>query len=181
MAAHHRTRTTTRDLHGVVEQLTRDNKPGNPLVETLNRQVANGFVLYANYKQYHWQTYGPLFRDLHKLFDKFGEAVRESIDQLAERVRMIGQDPPALAEMLDSASVAMAAPHSTVREMVDEARANALIVIDEFRRAARMADEHDDPGTVDLCSKLVQIHAMQEWWLRDILRGGDGLTAGQAG
>ena len=177
MAVQTRNKSGTRDAKQLVAELTRENKPSSPVVTALNRQVANGFVLYANYKQYHWQTYGPLFRDLHKLFDKFAKEVQETIDELAERVRMIGQDPPALNEMLDTATVAMAAPHSTVREMVEEARTNALIVIEEFRRAARTADEHDDPGTVDVCSRFVQIHEKQEWWLRDILRHGDGLTS----
>ena len=48
--------------------------------------MANAFVLYANYKHYHWQTYGPLFRDLHKLFDKLANDVLSTIDELAERV-----------------------------------------------------------------------------------------------
>jgi len=160
-----------------VRALTRDNKPASPIVGALNRQVSNGFLLYANYKQYHWQTYGPLFRDLHKLFDEFGDAIRESVDELAERVRMIGPDPPlSVTEMLDLATVRAATPHATVREMVDEARQNALVVIDELRKAARIADDRDDPGTNDLCSRIVQIHEKQEWWLRDILRNGDGLT-----
>jgi starvation-inducible DNA-binding protein len=44
-----------------------------------------------------------------------------------------------------------------------------------MRKAARLADEHDDPGTVDLFSRTVQIHEKHEWWLRDIMRTGDGL------
>ena len=51
-----------------------------------------------------------------------------------------------------------------------------LIVISEMRKAAKVADEHNDPGTVDLFSKSVQIHEKHEWFLRDILRTGDGLT-----
>ena len=182
MGVHAKPRTRTSDIGHIVGDLTRENTPASPIVAALNRQVSNGFVLYTNYKQYHWQTYGPLFRDLHKLFDEFGDAVRESIDEVAERVRMIGQDPPAsVSEMLELASVASAAPHSTVREMVAEARDNALIVIGELRSAAGIADERGDPGTVDVCSRLVQIHEKQEWWLRDILRHGDGLTEGAAG
>lgn len=169
-----------REVSAIMGTLTRENKAASPVVTALNRQVANGFVLYANYKHYHWQTYGPLFRDLHKLFDEFAHAVRETIDELAERVRMIGQDPPTLKEMLDVATVTLAGSQTTMREMVEEARANALIVIAEMRRAARTAEEHDDPGTVDLCSKFVQVHEKQEWWLRDILRNGDGLTGGPA-
>jgi starvation-inducible DNA-binding protein len=180
MAVQTRPKPVPRETSAIISSLTRENKPASPVVTGLNRQVANAFVLYANYKQYHWQTFGPLFRDLHKLFDKFAEEVRETIDVLAERVRMIGQNPPSLTEMIDTATVTPAAPHSTMREMVEEARANALIVIAELRRAARTAEEHDDPGTVDLCSKFVQVHEKQEWWLRDILRDGDGLTGGSA-
>lgn len=156
--------------------LTRENTPESPVVQALRRQAANAFVLYANYKHYHWQTYGPLFRDLHKLFDKFAEEVLSTLDEFAERVRMIGQDPPAhLLEAADVASVAQAATHTNMREMIEEANRNAILVVGEMRQAARVADEHDDPGTVDLFSRSVQIHEKHEWWLRDLLKKGDGL------
>jgi starvation-inducible DNA-binding protein len=146
------------------------------VVQDLRRQVANAFVLYTNYKHYHWQTYGPLFRDFHLMFDEFAQQVLESVDRLAERVRMIGQDPPAhLIELADLASVTTPAPSSTMHAMVAEADRNVLIIIGELRNATRIADEHNDPGTVDLLSRLVQVHEKHEWWLRDILRKRDGL------
>lgn len=159
------------------QELSRENRPDSPVVQDLRRQVANAFVLYANYKHYHWQTYGPLFRDMHKLFDRLADDVLATIDELAERVRMIGQDPPAhLIEAADLASVGAAAPHSSMREMIEEADRNLLVVISEIRHAAKTADEHDDPGTNDLLSSLVRIHEKHEWWMRDLLRTGDGLT-----
>jgi starvation-inducible DNA-binding protein len=161
----------------LAETVSRENRPDSPVVETLRRQVANAFVLYANYKHYHWQTYGPHFRDLHKLFDQFAGEVLGTLDEMAERVRMIGQDPPAhllQAEVL--ATVTPAAPHSTMREMVEEANRNALVVTQEMRAGARVADEHDDPGTVDIFSRFVQVHEKHEWWLRDMLRSGDGFS-----
>jgi starvation-inducible DNA-binding protein len=101
-----------------------------------------------------------------------------TLDELAERVRMIGQDPPAhLLEAVDLASVATAAPHSTMKEMVEEANRNALLVVKEMRQGAKVADTHDDPGTVDVFSRMVQIHEKHEWWLRDMLRTGDGFCA----
>jgi len=51
------------------------------------------------------------------------------------------------------------------------------VVIKEMRDAARVADESNDPGTVDLFSKVVQIHEKQEWFLREILKKKDGLVA----
>jgi starvation-inducible DNA-binding protein len=62
-----------------------------------------------------------------------------------------------------------------MHDVIEEADRNALLVIREIRVAAKLADEHNDPGTVDLLSRLVQIYEKQEWWLRDILRKRDGL------
>jgi len=76
----------------------------------------------ANYKHYHWQIHGV-----------------ETLDPLAERVRMIGQDPP-------------------LHDMLQEADRNVLSVVREMRNAARVANEQGDPGTVDLFSRLVQVH-----------------------
>jgi starvation-inducible DNA-binding protein len=41
-------------------------------------------------KNYHWQTFGLLFRDLHLMFDEFAQEVLETNDELAEGIRMIG-------------------------------------------------------------------------------------------
>jgi starvation-inducible DNA-binding protein len=166
------------DANAIARELSAENTAESPVVHSLNRQVANAVVLYLNYKHYHWQTYGPLFRQLHKLFDRFAEDVLETLDPFAERVRMIGQDPPAHPmETIDLASVGQAAPHSTMREMVEEADRNLLVVIKEMRDGAKTAEEHNDPGTVDMFSKFVQVHEKHEWWLRDMLRTGDGLCA----
>src|SRR6187200_270566 len=137
------------DVKSITHELTRENKPESPIIQALQRQVANAFVLYANYKHYHWQTFGPLFRDLHKLFDELAADVLPTLDELAERVRMIGQDPPAhLLESVDLATVSRAAPHSSMREMIEEADRNLLLVVSEMRQAAKVAEEHGDPGTV---------------------------------
>ena len=169
-------RNNPREFKSIARELSSENTADSPVVEALRRQVANAFVLYANYKHYHWQTYGPLFRDLHKLFDKFGGTVLSTVDELAERIRMIGQDPPSqLAEMQKLASVVPAAATGTMRDMIEEANRNELVVIKEMREAAATADEHNDPGTVDVFSRFVQIHEKHEWWLRDMLRKNDGL------
>jgi starvation-inducible DNA-binding protein len=158
-------------------QISKENRTDSPLVADLQRQVANAYVLYTNYKHYHWQTYGPLFRDLHLLFDEFAEAVLATSDEFAERVRMIGQDPifnP--VAMVERASVTVAGQKGTMRDMIAEADRNLLTVIGEMRAGVRLADDSDDPGTADLFTRTVQIHEKHEWWLRDILERRDGLT-----
>ena len=161
----------------IAKELNENNKPGNDVVVALQRQVANAFIVYLNYKHYHWQTFGPSFRDLHRLFDEFAAEVYGTIDEMAERIRMIGQDPVSrIEEIQDTATIGSAKKSSTMRQMIEEADQNALVTIKEMREAIKTADEADDPGTADVVTKFVQIYEKQEWWLRDILEKRDGFT-----
>ena len=158
-------------------QISKHNKPNDVIVRDLQQQVANAFIIYLNYKHYHWQTFGPLFRDLHLLFDEFAEEVYATIDVMAERIRMIGQNPVSrIEEFQKTATVKSAADSKNMSEMISEADANVIQIIREFRQAIKTADENDDPGTADVLVKFVQIHEKHEWWLRDILEKRDGLA-----
>lgn len=162
----------------LISEISKENRGDHPVVQHLQREVANAFVLYANYKHYHWQTFGPLFRDLHLMFDEFAKETLETIDELAERIRMIGPDIQnvRLRQMEEAASVQSAGAGQSMREMIEEADANLGVVIKDMREAARIADESDDPGTVDLLAKTVRIHEKHEWFLRQVLKKRDGLA-----
>lgn len=158
------------------KKTSENNQPNNEIVLALQKQVANGFIHYLNYKHYHWQTFGPLFRDLHLLFDEFATEVYETIDEMAERIRMIGQTPVSrMEEFLSTASIKSAGKATDLRSMIAEANKNSNTIIKEMREAIKKADEGDDPGTADVFTRFVQIHEKQEWWLRDILEKRDGL------
>lgn len=159
------------------EKLSVHNKPSDAIVLSLQKQVANAFILYLNYKHYHWQTFGPLFRDLHRLFDEFAADVYGTIDDMAERIRMIGQNPVSrIEEFQKTATIKSAKENTDMREMIREADENVLIIIKEMREAIKTAEDGGDPGTADVLIKFVQIHEKHEWWLRDILEKRDGLT-----
>lgn len=160
-----------------MREISRTNSSDAPVVRQLQRQVANAFLLYANYKRHHWQTYGPLFRDLHLLFDELARDVQGTLDDLAERLRMIGQDPIATpAEVIEAASVKPARVGQSMRDRVESADADVRTVIREMREGVQAADEAGDPGTADVFTRFVQVHEKHEWWLRDVLERGDGLV-----
>jgi len=161
----------------LTKEVTQENRADHPVVQYLQRQLADAFVLYANYKHYHWQTFGPHFRDLHLMFDQFAQEVFDTIDDIAERIRMIGPDIEnvQLKQMQEAADVHSAVPGQSVREMIEEAGANSIVVIKDLRDGAKTAEDSRDPGTVDLFSKVVQIHEKQEWFLRQLLKK-DGLA-----
>ncbi|MER3419657.1 MAG: DNA starvation/stationary phase protection protein [Chloroflexota bacterium] len=148
------------------------------VVTILQHQIANAYVLYLNYKRYHWRVFGPLFRDLHLLFDEHAAAILATIDDLGERVRILGADPVATPQaILDWHTVlAPRVGEHTVRTMIDEALANHRRVIAEMREGIEFAMQRGDPGTADLLTRLVQVHEKQEWFLREVVdRAPDGL------
>lgn len=167
-----------KSIEKLEKEISKTNQPQNPVVKSLQTQLANSFVLYLNYKHYHWQTFGPLFRDMHRLFDELATEVFETTDEIAERTRMIGQNPLShFEEFLQGSTVKSAAKKNDMRGMLSEARENTLIIIKEMREAIKTADNADDPGTADLFTRFIQIHEKHEWFLRDMLETKDGLTS----
>jgi starvation-inducible DNA-binding protein len=165
------------DIAKATKEISQTNHPKNEVVTALQTQVANAFVIYTNYKHYHWQTFGPLFRDLHHLFDELAAEVYATVDELAERVRMIGQNPVSrLDDMVKIATIKPAKSEGNMREMIAEGHANTLVVIKEMRDAVETASDQGDPGTADVFTRFVQIHEKHEWFLREFLEKRDGLT-----
>ena len=168
----------TKNTEKIENKISKTNHPQNPVVKSLQTQLANSFVMYLNYKHYHWQTFGPLFRDMHRFFDELAEEVYATIDEIAERTRMIGQNPLSrLDEIKENATVKTAAKNSDMREMINEAQNNVVLIIKEMRDSIKIADDNDDPGTADVLTRHLQIYEKHEWFLRDILEQNDGLTS----
>jgi len=60
------------------------------ITEAVNPLIGDAFALYVKTKNFHWHLYGSHFRDYHLLFDEHADAILESIDTMAERVRRVG-------------------------------------------------------------------------------------------
>jgi starvation-inducible DNA-binding protein len=59
-------------------------------VELLSQRLADCIDLQSQSKQAHWNVKGPNFIDLHELFDKVNEAVKNYADLIAERIVQLG-------------------------------------------------------------------------------------------
>src|ERR1700682_1459527 len=59
-------------------------------VERLNQILADTMTLRDMYKKHHWQVAGKTFYQLHLLFDKHYDEQVELVDQIAERIQLLG-------------------------------------------------------------------------------------------
>jgi starvation-inducible DNA-binding protein len=168
-------RRSAQDIKAVIQQVAGRPVAGS-LAFHLHRGVGNSFVLYTNYKHYHWQTQAPRFRDLHLVFGDFALDVLGSLDDLANRIRSISEEPPThLLDAMDLARVAAASPHSSLRGMIEEGVRNTQLMVEQLREASTVAQAYDDQGTIEVLTSLIHVYERQKWWLRDILAKREGL------
>jgi len=142
------------------------------MTEQLNLLLADTMTLRDLYKKSHWQVAGPTFYQLHLLFDKhFGEQV-DVVDEIAERIQLLGG--VSLAMAADVAETTRIARPPRGREEVPVQISRLLdahqIIIGHCRELAERATKLGDAGTNDLVvSDVLRPNELQVWFLSEHL------------
>ncbi len=142
------------------------------LIHHLNAQLASAWIIGFNAKRYHWMVSGPHFRDYHLRFDDLHGAVEGTIDELGERIRMLGGTPihsPSHMEAQSAVKVSDPKKKLDPKAMLAEALAAEGKVIDLMHIGIELASKENDPGTADLLTRFVQVHQKEAWFLREML------------
>jgi starvation-inducible DNA-binding protein len=158
---------TVLDLPIVLDKPAREES-----CKLLNEVLADTQILYALYKKHHWNVAGPTFYQLHLLFDKHAEEQQELIDELAERVQMLGGvavgDPRHAAEL----TTVERAPNGAedVPAMITRLLRAHETIIGKVREGIETTEESKDWGTNDLLmGDVLRRHEMQVWFLAEHL------------
>lgn len=139
------------------------------VLSALNLQLANASVLAAKYKKFHWYVSGPFFKQLHDLFDMHHEQILEIIDTLAERSRAIGGYPIAtMKEFIETAEIDESQNlNYTPQEMVEILYEDTDVIVDSLHQHIDLATQHNDPGTADIFTSIVETYQKQAWFLAE--------------
>ena len=141
-------------------------------VEDLNQILADTMTLRDLYKKHHWQVAGGTFYQLHLLFDKHYEEQVKLIDEIAERIQLLGGLSIAMAADVAEMTRVPRPPRGREEALVQLSRLLEAheIVIPEVRQAAKAAADHGDDGTNDLLvSSVLRTNELQVWFLAEHL------------
>lgn len=144
------------------------------VIELLNRDLSNSYLLQLKTKKYHWDVTGPQFRTLHEIFEEQYTALAETIDQIAERVRQLGGYPAGTAkEFIELASVQETPGRvPTATQMVANLLEDHELIIRGLREHIDQAsEEFHDEGTADFLTGLMEGHEEMAWMLRSFIEG----------
>ena len=139
-------------------------------VANLNQILADTLSLRDLYKKHHWQVTGPTFYQLHLLFDKHAGEQTELVDELAERIQLLGGVCLAVSHDVAEATLIPRPPKG--REEVPVQISRLLhaheIVLNEARAMARKAADSGDDGTNDLIvSNVIRTNELQAWFVAE--------------
>jgi starvation-inducible DNA-binding protein len=142
------------------------------IVQLLNQILADTMSLRDLYKKNHWQVSGPTFYQLHLLYDKHYGEQAELVDQVAERIQILGGISVAMAH--DVAELTNIARPPRGREEVPVQISRLLeaheTIIKEVRKSARRAADLGDDGSNDLLvSDVLRTNELQVWFLSEHL------------
>jgi len=145
-----------------------DEKVCAASAENLNQLLADTMTLRDMYKKQHWQVAGHTFYQLHLLFDKHHGEQDELVDEIAERIQLLGGI--SLAMVADVAETSMIPRPRRGREEVPEQLSRLLeaheIILKEARTMAKQTAEGGDDGTNDLLvGQIIRTNELQVWFL----------------
>jgi starvation-inducible DNA-binding protein len=142
------------------------------MTEQLNQLLADTITLRDLYKKSHWQVAGPTFYQLHLLYDKHYEEQNEIVDEIAERIQLLGGISLAMAADIAETTQIERPPRG--REEVPVQISRLLdahqIVIGQCRKLAKRAQTIGDDGTNDLViSDVLRTNELEQWFLNEHL------------
>lgn len=142
------------------------------MTEQLNLLLADTMTLRDLYKKSHWQVAGPTFYQLHLLFDKHYNEQVEIVDEIAERIQVLGGLALAMAADVAETTRIPRPPRGREEAPVQISRLLDAhqIIIGHCRQLARRAAELGDDGTNDMVvSDVLRAHELQVWFLSEHL------------
>jgi starvation-inducible DNA-binding protein len=140
--------------------------------ENLNQLLADTMTLRDMYKKHHWQVAGHTFYQLHLLFDKHHGEQDELVDQIAERIQLLGGISLAMAADVAETTMIPRVPRGREEAPVQISRLLEAheMILKEARTMAKQASDMGDDGTNDLLvSAVIRTNELQVWFLAEHL------------
>ncbi|MGE3537522.1 MAG: Dps family protein [Candidatus Tectimicrobiota bacterium] len=144
------------------------------VAEILNTLLADEFVLYTKTRNYHWHVTGPQFHQLHLFFEEQYNALNTIVDDVAERVRSLGNKAFSTLQEFVQAARLQEAPgeYPAAQRMLANLLADHETVIQQLRGDVQTSlDTYQDVGTSDFLTGLLEQHEKMAWMLRAHLEG----------
>lgn len=136
----------------------------------LQQVLIDTYTLRLKTQSHHWNVRGMHFGSLHELFEQQYTELEAAIDEIAERIRIVGVlTEGRFQEYAKRTRVEDGAPDASAEEMLRDLVKGNERVIGAIREALPVAQKAEDEGSFDLMVERLQAHEKAAWMLRSHL------------
>ncbi|MGE3850632.1 MAG: Dps family protein [Planctomycetota bacterium] len=137
------------------------------IAEGLSHLLADTYSLYLKSHNFHWNVTGPMFRELHLMFEEHYTELAMAVDEIAERIRALGAPAPgSFSQFAKLSSVPEADGVPAALDMVKELADGHETVARNARALMTTASEAHDSATEGVLSERIVVHEKTAWMLR---------------
>ncbi|GDY14560.1 DNA starvation/stationary phase protection protein [Planctomycetota bacterium] len=135
------------------------------VVDALNTVLANTYALAVKTHAAHWNVQGAGFFALHDAFSKQYEDLLDAADELAERLRALGQRAPAGLKAIATAATLRDHGNDGGAALCGELRDDHRTLAAACAAALKTAQTAGDEATADLLIGRIDSHDKTAWML----------------
>ncbi|MBM1104579.1 DNA starvation/stationary phase protection protein [Aurantibacter crassamenti] len=143
------------------------------VVDMLKQLLADEHVLYIKTRNAHWNIEGIDFHSKHVFLEEQYNKLEASIDEIAERIRMLGfYAPGTMEQFLEASQLKEDGPEqNNTKGFFTILLKDHDNIIKFIRKSiSENAEEHNDEGTADFITALMQTHEQMAWMMRATLK-----------
>lgn len=135
--------------------------------QAIEKLLADTYSLYLKTHGYHWNVEGPHFQQLHSLFMEQYTEMWTAVDELAERIRALGEYAPGSYKRISSLS-SIEEENGTPdwKQMVVTLASGHEQIAKSARDVLRIAEDIGDDATADVVAPRITLHEKTAWMLR---------------
>lgn len=140
------------------------------VAQSLNKVLADSYALYLKTQNYHWNVEGPNFKPLHEHFGELYAELAAAIDEIAERIRALGEKSPgSFSEFAKLTTIKEANVDLGESAMVKDLCMDQLKLTKTLKAALKLAQSAGDEVSADMLIERIQVHDKAAWMLRSML------------
>ena len=147
--------------------LTLDRSASQKISQHLEKWLADTYILTIKTQNFHWNVVDPRFHSLHEMFEEQYNQLNSSIDEIAERIRMLGMKTPAsMKDFLEITTLDEETGNSTANEMILKLLDDHQTIASYLRAQIEEVNGMGDQGTGDLMIQRLRFHEKSAWMLK---------------
>ena len=137
----------------------------------LKKLQAETYITLVKTHGYHWNVRGPNFSQLHDLFQNQYEEMFIAVDDIAERVRAVGDLAPGSFDKFVQISEVEESEEDniTAEEMLESLIKAHEQIVETAKKLDARATEVGDNKTADLAIERIGVHEKKIWMLKSTL------------